>query len=266
MDPHKQGLPVLNQHPDSSTRKTVKDPVCGMDVVPETAAGSVDHDGQTYHFCCRHCVEKFRADPARYLGGHDGARAAVEDKPVNPPPGATYTCPMHPEIVRDQPGSCPICGMALEPTTVSADADVDPELADMTRRFWSCLVLTVPLLILSMAEMIPGMDFSGFLTGRTLVWIQFALAAPVVLWGGLPFFERGWASLASRNLNMFTLIARYRRCVSLQCPGSGFPQHFPGLVPRSPWWCRGLFRAGRSNCDACPAGPGARAQSSPPDR
>ena len=121
--------------------------------------------------------------------------------------GATYTCPMHPEIVRDRPGSCPICGMALEPMTVSADEEVDPELEDMSRRFWVCLVLTAPLLVLSMAEMVPGVSLPDFLTGKPLVWIEFALAAPVVLWGGLPFFERGWASVVSRNLNMFTLIS-----------------------------------------------------------
>ena len=211
MDPDKLSLPVVNQPPGDDARAAVKDPVCGMDVVPATAAGSVDHDGRTYHFCSRHCVEKFRADPGRYLGAgkakHESAHGMVEGHaPPAPAHGATYTCPMHPEIVRDGPGSCPICGMALEPMTVSVDDDVDPELDDMSRRFWFCLALSAPLLLLSMAEMVPGLSLPGFLAGQTLVWIQFALAAPVVLWGGLPFFERGWASVVSRNLNMFTLI------------------------------------------------------------
>ena len=113
---------------------------------------------------------------------------------------------MHPEIVRDGPGSCPICGMALEAMTLGADDD-DLELRDMTRRFWICLALSVPLVLLSMAEMVPGLIPSNFLTGPGLVWVQLLLAAPVVLWGGLPFFKRGWQSLVSRNLNMFTLIA-----------------------------------------------------------
>jgi Cu+-exporting ATPase len=212
---------------------TAKDPVCHMDVVPETAAWSLEHDGHTYYFCSRHCVEKFRADPARYLGkgteaeppaqvvtigkisGPAGAAAGTAPEALPPSAGvfpsagsaSIYTCPMHPEIKRDRPGSCPICGMALEPVTVAADAEVDPELADMSRRFWISLVLSVPLLALAMAQMIPGVSFPGWLAGRNLVWIEFALATPVVAWGGLPFFERGWTSLKRRQLNMFTLIA-----------------------------------------------------------
>jgi Cu+-exporting ATPase len=181
-----------------------------MTVVPETAAGSVDHDGRIYYFCSRHCVEKFRDDPARFLADRDGDAAGLASHAVgsiSPAAGTTYTCPMHPEIVRDRPGACPICGMALEPLTVSADADVDPELADMSLRFWISLALTVPLLLLSMAEMVPGLIFPRFLAGRALIWVQLALATPVVAWGGLPFFKRGWASLVNRRLNMFTLIA-----------------------------------------------------------
>jgi len=209
---------AMDRHPhDDESRDTVKDPVCGMMVVPETAAGSVDHGGRTYYFCSRHCIERFREDPARFLG--DGAPVpaqvvtlgAVTQAPAAVsqarPAGTTYTCPMHPEIVSDRPGSCPICGMALEPRTLSEDADVDPELLDMSRRFWISLVLTMPLLLLSMAEMVPGLILPGFLSGRALVWIQLALATPVVVWGGFPFFERGWASLVHRKLNMFTLIA-----------------------------------------------------------
>jgi P-type Cu+ transporter len=235
VDPDKLSLPVVNQPQGNDSRAVVKDPVCGMDVVPATAAGSVDHDGRTYHFCSRHCVEKFRADPARYLGAgkakHESAHGMVEGHaPPAPAHGATYTCPMHPEIVRDGPGSCPICGMALEPMTVSVDDDVDPELDDMSRRFWFCLALSTPLLILSMAEMVPGLSLPGFLTGQTLVWIQFALAAPVVLWGGLPFFERGWASVVSRNLNMFTLISLGTGTAFVF---SAVAALFPGIFPDS---------------------------------
>jgi Cu+-exporting ATPase len=212
MNPNEHGLPIFDHHPRDASGAAVKDPVCGMNVVPDQAAGSVDHDGRTYHFCSRHCIEKFRADPGRYAGvGHHAHRAepgaghaATASVAA---PGTTYTCPMHPEIIRDRPGSCPICGMALEPLTIAADAEVDPELADMSRRFWISLALTAPLLLISMAEMIPGVALPGFLTGTSLVWIQFALAAPVVLWGGWPFFERAWSSVVSRNLNMFTLIA-----------------------------------------------------------
>jgi P-type Cu+ transporter len=212
VDQSHPALPALPLHPDHDHRATVIDPVCGMQVMPATAAGSVVHDGLTYHFCSRHCVEKFRADPARYLGehgaeGHVATIAGADKAPPAPAEGVTFTCPMHPEIVRSGPGSCPICGMALEPMTVSAEEEVDPELEDMGRRFWVCLGLTTPLLILSMAAMVPGVSLPGFLTGQPLVWIQFALAAPVVLWGGLPFFQRGWASVVSRNLNMFTLIS-----------------------------------------------------------
>ncbi len=215
MDPTRKPLPVLNVIAADLTTQgsAAKDPVCGMNVDPARAAGSADHDGQTYYFCSRGCVEKFRANPLRYLSAGHQATAGMmhDDSGAAPAEGGAaasqYTCPMHPEIVRDRPGPCPICGMALESMTVSADADVDPELADMSRRFWVCLALTAPLLLVSMAEMIPGVTMPQLLTGRMFVWLQFALAAPVVVWGGFPFFERGWASIVHRNLNMFTLIA-----------------------------------------------------------
>ena len=133
---------------------------------------------------------------------------ALEPMTVAPPAAKTeYVCPMHPEIVQDKPGTCSICGMALEPRTVTAEEEANPELADMTRRFWVCLVLTAPLLFLAMSEMIPGQPVQHALPARLLTWVQLALATPAVLWGGWPFFERGWASIVRRSLNMFTLIA-----------------------------------------------------------
>ena len=229
-------LPVLHQH-GGDAPDGVKDPVCGMTVIPATAAGSVDHEGRTYHFCSRHCVEMFRADPARYLNkpgseGHGAAAAHAAEPPPAPPVGTTYTCPMHPEIVRPGPGSCPICGMALEPINVSANEEADPELDDMSRRFWICAALTTPLFILSMATMIPGFSVPDFMMGTHLVWIQFALATPVVLWGGWPFFERGWASVVSRNLNMFTLISI----------GTGTAFVFSAVAALVPWIFPDSFR------------------------
>ncbi|MDC4203012.1 MAG: hypothetical protein MPW13_01185 [Candidatus Manganitrophus sp.] len=133
---------------------------------------------------------------------------ALEPAVIAPPATKTeYVCPMHPEIVRDAPGSCPICGMALEPRTVTVEEEVNPELVDMTRRFRISAVLTLPLVLLSMSEMIPGNSLGEIASPRLLVWIQFLLATPVVLWGGRPFFQRGWSSIVNRSLNMFTLIA-----------------------------------------------------------
>jgi Cu+-exporting ATPase len=184
---------------------SVEDPVCGMDVDPAHAAGSLAHGGETYSFCSRGCLEKFRADPGRYLGtrakgGHPGHAEEVA-------PGVLYTCPMHPEVVRDRPGPCPICGMALEPMTATGD-DANPELDDMTRRFRACAILTAPPLLVMLAEMVLGQaGLARLFPGHTLSWLQLLLATPVVLWGGWPLFARGWASVANRSLNMFTLIA-----------------------------------------------------------
>ena len=179
----------------------VKDPVCGMTVKPESPHRHL-HEGARYGFCSARCLAKFAADPAHYL-----APPAPGPAPVAKPAAAgPYTCPMHPEIVRDAPGSCPICGMALEPMSGAAD-DGNPELADMTRRFWASLALTVPVFAIAMADMLPGAPLTGRFAPRTLVWIQLALATPVVWWGGWPFLARGWASLRTRHLNMFTLIA-----------------------------------------------------------
>jgi Cu+-exporting ATPase len=180
------------------TDHIVKDPVCGMTVDPHTAKHRHQHDGHPYYFCSAKCREKFIAEPAKYL--KPGLKPAV---PV--PAGTIYTCPMHPEIRQEGPGSCPICGMALEPEMVTADSTPNPELADMTRRFWIGLALALPVFALEMGGHLTGLH--QWLGQQKSNWIQLALATPVVLWAGWPFFERGWASLRTRNLNMFTLIA-----------------------------------------------------------
>jgi len=178
---------------------TATDPVCGMKVDPASAAGSHVHDGINYYFCSKHCLGAFRADCAKYLHPLPTPAAAA-------PKGARYTCPMHPEIVSSKPGSCPKCGMALEPLEVTADEGPNHELVDMTRRFWVSLALTMPVLVLAMGEMLaPGLVAT--LGPAAWLWIQLILSTPVVLWGGRPFFVRGRQSLVTRNLNMFTLIA-----------------------------------------------------------
>jgi Cu+-exporting ATPase len=178
----------------------VTDPVCGMVVDPHTAKHRHAVDGRTYYFCSAGCREKFVADPAKYLG----AKAAAA--PSQPAPEDTiYTCPMHPQIRQAGPGSCPICGMALEPVLVTAESGPSPELADMTQRFWIGLALSVPVFALEMGGHLTNLHM---LIGATLSsWIQLAIATPVVLWAGWPFFVRGARSIVTRNLNMFTLIA-----------------------------------------------------------
>ncbi|HUF82155.1 MAG TPA: HAD-IC family P-type ATPase, partial [Burkholderiales bacterium] len=204
----------------------MRDPVCGMAVDPARAKHSVEHGGTTYYFCCGGCAEKFRRDPGAALAKE---RAAQPKAPIpsagkyvcpmcpgveSAGPAACpkcgmvlepaapvqrkvqYTCPMHPEIVRDAPGACPKCGMALEPMTATVEEE-NPELVDMTRRFWAGTALAVPLLALAMGGFFPALGH----------WLQLALATPVVLWAGWPFFERGWKSIVNRSLNMFTLIA-----------------------------------------------------------
>ncbi|WP_371345089.1 heavy metal translocating P-type ATPase [Ancylobacter sp. IITR112] len=187
--PHDHGSPAAHM---------AKDPVCGMDVDPHTATLKAEHNGITYYFCAPGCRAKFIANPEKYLG--DKAPA----EPV--PEGTEYTCPMHPEIVQVGPGSCPICGMALEPMLVSLDDGPNHELIDMTRRFWVGLALTAPVFALEMgAHLIPALHHA--VPPALSAWIQLALATPVVLWAGWPFFVRGAQSVATRNLNMFTLIA-----------------------------------------------------------
>ena len=177
----------------------VKDPVCGMLVDPHTAQHKAEHAGRPYYFCSAACRDKFVAAPELYL---DPA-AAEKVEPVAE--GTTYTCPMHPEIRQIGPGSCPICGMALEPLLISLDAEPNEELVDMTRRFWIGLVLTLPVFVLEMGGHL--FDFSQYIGQTASNWLQMLLATPVVLWAGWPFFQRGWQSLVNRSLNMFTLIA-----------------------------------------------------------
>ncbi len=176
------------------------DPVCGMDVTIAGAEHVAEHAGDKYYFCSAGCHEKFSADPEHYLSG--AHKQAAQDVPE----GTIYTCPMHPEIRQVGPGNCPICGMALEPETVSLDEGPDPELVDMRRRFWWSALFTVPLFLYAMGEMIPALGLHRLVDPRLAQWLQFALATPVVLWGGWPFFVRAWQSLRTRNLNMFTLI------------------------------------------------------------
>jgi Cu+-exporting ATPase len=187
------------------------DPVCGMKVDPAKAKLHSQHQGVDYFFCGQGCKNRFDADPVAYAKGgpkHKGHHvpASHASKPAQAAPaGAKWTCPMHPEIVRDGPGSCPICGMALEPMVPTVAAGPNPELIDMTRRFWIGVALTTPVFILGMGAEV--FDLHQFISPTLSNWIQFVLATPVVLWAGWPFFERGWSSIVNKSLNMFTLIA-----------------------------------------------------------
>src|SRR5437867_2782937 len=173
----------------SSSSVFETDPVCKMKVMPETAAGSHKYKDRTYYFCSRRCVERFRANPDQFLVF---PKSAIRN-PQSEISKAVYTCPMHPQIRQAGPGACPICGMALEPEMVTAGEEENPELADMTRRFWIGVVLSVPVLFLGMTERLP--------------FIQLLLATPVAVWAGWPLFQRGWTSIVNRSPNMFTLIA-----------------------------------------------------------
>jgi Cu+-exporting ATPase len=191
---------IAEHHTDLQDASGTVDPVCGMKVDPHTTAHRHPYQGRTYYFCSAGCVSKFTADPIKYLSGK-GAGAP----PASVPPGTIYTCPMHPEIRQPGPGNCPICGMALEPVLAATDAGPSPELVDMTRRFWIGLALSIPVVALEMGGHLANLHM---LLGQSLSnWIQLVLATPVVLWAGWPFFLRGWRSLVTRNLNMFTLIA-----------------------------------------------------------
>jgi Cu+-exporting ATPase len=223
-------------HPAAVTPAEVLDPVCGMTFSPDDAVAHVDHKGQTYYFCSQSCLDQFRATPEAFLGERPATTAtpavmereytcpmdpdvrqkgpgacpkcgmALEPVDVAPVTKTEWTCPMHPEIVRDAPGACPICGMALEPRVVTVEED-NPELDDMTRRFWWSAAITAPMLVFMISEFLPGRPLQTMVPHGWMNWIQLALATPVVLWGGWPFFVRGWASVVNRHLNMFTLIA-----------------------------------------------------------
>jgi Cu+-exporting ATPase len=209
----------------SRTGDGVRDPVCGMTVDPHRTSHRQQHAGRTYYFCSASCREKFAADPAKYLA------LPGTEPPPRVPAGTIYTCPMHPQIRQSGPGFCPICGMALEPEVASAEATPNPELANMTRRFWVGLVLALPVVALEMGGHVTNLHM---LIGQTWSnWLQFVLATPVVLWAGWPFFVRGWQSLVTRNLNMFTLIAMgtgvawLYSVVAIVLPGM-FPPAFRG--------------------------------------
>lgn len=207
----------LGHNESSSEQGEVRDPVCGMALDTHTAQHRTLHDGQPFYFCSAGCKTKFEADPAGYL--KDRVRPPhIED--------AIYTCPMHPETRQPGPGFCPICGMALEPETLTTDTAPNPELTDMTRRFWIGLALTLPVFALEMGGHLTGLHQ---LIGQTTSnWLQLLLATPVVLWAGWPFFERGWASLKTRNLNMFTLIAMGTGVAWIYSViAAAFPQVFP---------------------------------------
>ena len=229
-----------------------KDPVCGMQVDPATARAKAEHAGRTYFFCCAGCATKFEAAPEKYLQPRPVPAgpsltiisSAPASRPVQAPTassapqpsaaaaGGEYTCPMHPEIVTRAPGACPICGMALEPRTFSAEEEPSEELQDMTRRFWVSCAFTLPLLLIAMAEMAGFGALRGW-SFRSRNWVELALATPAVLWGGWPFFVRGWKSIVTLRLNMFTLIAMGTSAaylysvVATVAPGI-FPEAFRG--------------------------------------
>jgi len=245
-----------------ATVAKVMDPVCGMMVDPLSAAGKFDHDGTTYYFCNPRCEERFRGDPDGYLSGKykqsmeqvpakpgtkyicpmcpevesdvpaacPSCGMALEPLAVTMPSTKTeYVCPMHSEVVQDHPGACPKCGMALEPRTVTLE-EANPELVDMTRRFWIGLALALPVFAVAMSDMIPGQPLKEIVSARISNWLQFILATPVVVWVGLPFFQRGWASVVNRSLNMFTLIAMGTGTAYLY---SVVATVLPGMFPES---------------------------------
>ena len=197
-------LPMMQPAPVATDAAAI-DPVCGMTVQPATAAGSYEYQGKTYYFCATSCLTKFRIDPIHYLTPPEERAPRV--MPVPSGGVVEYICPMDPEVLETQPGACRICGMALEPKVVSLEDERNPELEDMSRRFWICLGPSLLVMFLAMVDMIPGLSLPDVLTGSARNWAQWLLATPVVLWGGWPFFQRGWASVVNRAPNMFTLIA-----------------------------------------------------------
>jgi Cu+-exporting ATPase len=191
-----------SRHPGTASGLE-KDPVCGMDVSADAPFTS-KFAGKTYFFCSRHCLDRFEKNPHAFVSSP--SEPAKAEPPAPSVGKVQWICPMHPQIVRDQPGSCPICGMALEPKGATAEPIANPELADMTRRFWTATALTAPLVVLAMGEVILGERFTGLLAPRVRVWLELALAAPVCTWAAWPFYERAMQSIRNRSLNMFTLI------------------------------------------------------------
>ncbi len=186
------------------------DPVCGMNVDPEKAAGSWSHQGQAYYFCSLGCQKKFQLTPDRYLGGHRDAMSASQTHvaiQTSSKDGQRYICPMDADVVSDRPGACPKCGMALEPAAPTLDNGPDPELLDMQRRFWIGLALGLPVFLLAMIDMLPSHPITNSLGVSASLVLQWILSTPVVFWCGLPFLMRAWNSIANRSPNMFTLIA-----------------------------------------------------------
>jgi P-type Cu+ transporter len=219
------GLPILAAGPKE------KDPVCGMSVDPGKAAGKVEHAGKTYYFCSPRCTERFRIEPEKFLAAPGTAgmhHAPIAKEPEGPAAqNVRYTCPMHPQIIQIGPGTCPICGMALEPMDIVAETQPDPEYESMRKRFWVSAALSLPLLILSMFGELLGLHWQS----GTRNAVEFLLATPVVLWGGWPFFQRFWNSLLNRSPNMFTLIglgtgAAYFYSVAATLDPQFFPASF----------------------------------------
>jgi Cu+-exporting ATPase len=199
------------------------DPVCGMEVTPEDAAGTFQYKGEQFYFCNESCLEQFQANPEHFLAPPS---APIDNTPVDRT--AIYTCPMDPEVRQLGPGTCPKCGMALEPLTATLDEEANPELRNMARRFWVSLALTAPLVIIAMAAMLREQSINQLISPRMRAWIELTIATPVVLWGGWPFFQRGWASVVNRSLNMFTLIAMGTGTAYLySILATTFPQIFP---------------------------------------
>jgi Cu+-exporting ATPase len=224
--------------PPEPIREAEIDPVCGMRVTPATAAGTYDYQGTRYYFCNPVCLKRFQANPETYLkreaapaASHSGAVAAgPADQPPMVPRGTIYTCPMHPEVRQDHPGACPKCGMALEPDLATLDSadEPNPELVDMTRRVWIAALLGLPVFLLAMGDMVLGMGLGGRIDVAVTNWVGLIFATPVVWWAGWPFFKRGWASIVSGHLNMFTLIALGIAAAYLfSAAGTLAPQLFP---------------------------------------
>ncbi|WP_455179442.1 heavy metal translocating P-type ATPase [Azospirillum melinis] len=227
---HGHDLHGHHHHAGPDDQAKVKDPVCGMMIDPEQTVHHADHHGETFHFCSARCHDKFVAAPEQYLKPEAESAAPEQAGQASPQKGVIYTCPMHPEIRQEGPGNCPICGMALEPVGASVEEGPNPELVDMTRRFWIGLALSVPLLVLEMGSHIPALGLHDLVPPRISVWIQFLLATPVVQWAGWPLLERGWQSFRRRSLNMFSLIALG---VGVAYVFSLVATFLPGLFPPS---------------------------------